>query len=478
MRHQPGRVFKPVLAGALRRIRFAAAAVFETVGATIFIGEPNTMLHRFISIFLALATFAPLTLRAENWPQWRGPFFNGSTTETGLPVQWSETENIAWVAPLPGKGSATPVVWGDSVFVTSPDAQKNLLLFCLDAANGKVRWQQCVAPGGDFSHGKNNACSPSAVTDGKLAVVTFGTGDLAAFDFAGRKVWARNLTEECGKFNIMWIYGSSPLLYHGRLYVQVLQRDAPNYKHVIDDRPTHESFLLCLDLQTGRTLWRQIRKSDAVDESQEAYTTPLPYEGPRGAEIVVFGADYVTAHHPDTGKELWRCGSLNPQKIKVWRTVTSPVASSGLIYACLPRRKDPMLAIKADSAGSDPAAQVAWRLPEAPDVCTPLLYQGNLFVLNGDKQTLACLDPKTGAEKWQGSIGKKETYSASPTGADGKIYCISERGTVVVLSAGGEFKILATFSMDDVPMLSSIVAANGRLFIRTAGHLYCVGGKK
>ncbi len=436
------------------------------------------MFHRLITLLLALASLAPLTLRAENWPQWRGPFFNGSTTETGLPAQWSKTENVAWIAPLPGKGSSTPVVWGDSVFVTSPDAEKNLLLFCINAANGKTRWQQCVVAGGDITHGKNNACSPSVVTDGKLAIATFATGDIAAFDFAGRKIWSRNLTTEYGKFSLMWIYGSSPLLYRGKLYVQVLQHDPPTYKHVLDDKPNRESFLLCLNPQTGKTLWRCVRKSDAVDESQEAYSTPLPYEGAHGAEIIVFGADYVTAHHPDTGAELWRCGSLNPQKIKVWRTVTSPVASPGLIYACLPRRKDPMLAIKADSAGPDPAAQIAWQLPDSPDVCTPLFYRGKLFVLNGDKQTLACLDPKTGAEKWQGSIGKKETYSASPTGADGKIYCIGERGTVVVLSAGDEFKILATFSMDEVPVLSSIVAANGRLFIRTASSLYCVGGKK
>ena len=437
------------------------------------------MPHRLVILLFAIAAaLPPLTLRAENWPQWRGPFFNGSTTETGLPTQWSSTENVAWALPLPGKGGATPVVWGDSVFVTSPDADKNLLLLCVNTATGKVRWQQCVVAGGDFTKGKNNACAPSVVTDGKTAIAMFATGDLAAFDFSGRKLWSRNLTTEYGRFSCMWIYGSSPLLYCGKLYVQVIQRDPPTYQHSLDGKPGRESFLLCLDPRTGKTLWRHVRKSDAVDESQEAYSTPLPYEGARSAEIIVFGADYVTAHHPDTGEELWRCGSLNPQKIKVWRTVTSPVASPGFIYACLPRRKDPMLAIKADSAGPNPDAQIAWRLPDSPDVCTPLFYRGKLFVLNGDKQTLACLDPKSGDQKWEGSIGRKETYSASPTGADGKIYCIGERGTVVVLSAGDEFKVLATFSMDEAPITSSIVAANGRLFIRTASHLYCVGGKK
>ena len=150
---------------------------------------------------------------------------------------------------------------GDSVFVTSPDAEKNLLLFCLDATNGKVRWQKCVVPGGDFSKGKNNACSPSVVTDGKLAIATFATGDIAAFDFAGRKVWSRALAKEFGKPAFMWIYGSSPLLYRGKLYVQVLQRNPPTYQHSFDDKPNRESFLLCLNPFCNDTFSRIIMQS-------------------------------------------------------------------------------------------------------------------------------------------------------------------------------------------------------------------------
>ena len=342
------------------------------------------MSHRLITLLLALASLAPLTLRAENWPQWRGPFFNGSTTETGLPTQWSKTENVAWIAPLPGKGSSTPVVWGDSVFVTSPDTKTNLLLFCINTANGRVRWQQTVVAGGDFTKGKNNACSPSVVTDGRLAIATFATGDIAAFDFAGQKIWSRNLTTEYGKFSLMWIYGSSPLLYRGKLYVQVLQHDPPKYKHTLDKKPNRESFLLCLNPQTGKTLWRHVRKTDAVEESQESYATPLPYEGPRGTEIIVYGGDYVTGHRADTGAELWRCGSFNTQKEKVWRVITSPATSPGFIYLGLPKRH-PFVALKADATGSVlPDAQTAWQLDDLmPDVCTPLTYFDKLFVLDG-----------------------------------------------------------------------------------------------
>ena len=434
----------------------------------------KTASHSFLLSILIASAAAPVS--AENWPQWRGPFFNGSTTESNLPARWSKTENVTWVLPLPGKSGATPVIWEENVFITSADAEKNLLVICVNRNTGKIRWKHVVATG-DVQAGKNNMASPSVATDGKVAVALFGTGDIAAFDFNGKKLWSRNLSKETGTFSIMWRYGSSPLLYRGKLYVAVIQRNPPIYPHVVDDKPTRESFLLCIDPQTGKDHWRAVRATDAVTESQEAYTTPIPNEGVRGPEILLFGADYLTAHHPDTGAELWRCGSLNPEKIGVWRTVPSPVTGPGLVYVCLPRRKSPMYAIKDGAPGPDPKTQIAWEFPEAPDVCTPLYYRDKLFVLDGNRQFLGCLDPRTGEVKWKGTFGMKETFSASPTGADGKIYCISENGTVVVLEAGNEFKILSTIKMDEGPMMSSIAAANGQLFIRTAQNLYCIGKK-
>ncbi|MBM3889943.1 MAG: hypothetical protein FJ388_12580 [Verrucomicrobia bacterium] len=443
--------------------------------------KPTIRLTSISLTFLLVLLCAPLALRAENWPQWRGPFFNGSTTEANLPIQWSTTENIAWVAPLLGKSGATPIVWGDSVFVVSPDADKNLLLFCINRADGKVRWKQTVAAG-DMTKSKNNMASCSPVTDGKLVVAIFGTGDIAAFDFAGRKLWARNLAKEYGKLALKWLYGSSPLLYGGKLYVQVLQHNPPTYEHALDDKPERESYLLCLDPQSGKNLWRHIRKSDAPDEAQEAYTTPIPYEGKSGLEILVFGADCLTSHRADTGAELWRWAALNPAKKPVWRVVPSPVTSPGFVCICAPKN-DPVYGIKTGGQGDVTATHLAWKLDDITcDVPTPLYYQGKLFVLNGNKQVMTCLDPKTGAKKWEGSLGsfgKREVFSASPTGADGKIYCLSEGGTAVVLGAGDEFKVLSTIAMGEGPgVMSSIVAAQGRLFIRTSKNLYCIGGKK
>ena len=426
----------------------------------------------------AFALLAGLTLCAhgENWPQWRGPYLNGSTTETGLPSDWSTSNHVAWVTPLPGYSGATPAIWNDSVFVSSPDPQKNLLLFCLDRKDGKVRWQKTVA-NGNQEKGRNNLASPSPVTDGKSAFILFGTGDLAAYDFSGKELWKRNLGKEYGRFAINWLYGSSPLLYQGKLYIEALQsRSVPdNYSQAQDDKPDRESFLLCLDPQNGKNLWRHVRPTDADSEAQEAYTTPIPCEGPAGAEILLVGGNYTTAHSAQTGVELWRCGGLNDRKELYWRIVPSPVVAEGLIIACGPKR-DPVLAIKDGGKGDVTESNIVWRFKEFPSDCvTPLVYEHKLFVLDGDRQMMTCLDPKTGEKKWQGNLGVKEIFRASPSGADGRIYCLSEGGTAVVLDAGEQFKILATIHMGESPVRASIAVSQGHLFIRTARNLYCIG---
>jgi len=426
-------------------------------------------------LLLIWLVLAGLSVRAENWPQWRGPLFNGSTTETNLPVQWNKTENVAWVAELPGYGGATPIVWGDSVFVSTPDSQKNLALLCLDRKTGKLLWKRKVAEG-NFEKGRNNAASPSPVTDGKLVFVMFATGDLAAFDFSGKEIWHRNLASEYGRFAINWIYGSSPMWYRGKLYVQVLQqREVPaQYSHAQDGKADRDSYLLCLDAATGKNVWRHVRASDAFSEAQEAYTTPIPVETGSSAEIVVVGGNYVTAHSLEDGAELWRCAGLNDKNEPFWRIVPSPVATGGMIFASGPK-KDPVLAIKDGGHGTVTESHLAWRFKEFPSDCTtPLIYKGRLFILDGDKQMMTCLQPQTGQKLWQGNLGVHEIFRASPTGADDRIYCIGEAGTAVVLDAGEEFKVLATIPMGEGPVRSTIAAAQRALFIRTAKNLYCI----
>jgi len=212
-------------------------------------------------------------------------------------------------------------------------------------------------------------------------------------------------------------------------------------------------------------------------ESQESYASPIPCVGKSGPEILMVGGDCATASDANTGEELWRCGGLNSRNDSTFRIVPSPVFADGIVVACAPKH-EPVFGIKDGGKGLVTDTRVAWSFREYPSDCvTPLYYKGKLFVFDGDKDMMTCLDPKSGTKKWEGNVGVREIFRASPTGADGKIYCIGERGTVVVLSAGDEFKILATIPMGEEPVRASIAAADGHLFIRTAQNLYCIGKK-
>ncbi|OQW97584.1 MAG: hypothetical protein BWK77_01425 [Verrucomicrobia bacterium A1] len=429
-----------------------------------------------LACVIPMLVAASVATRAGDWPQWRGPFHNGVSDDTGLPVGWSATNGIAWTAPLPGSSASTPVIAGGRVFASTAETNGNLALYCLDARDGTRRWVRQLGSG-DFTIGRNNLASPSPVTDGQRVFALYGSGDLAALDATGRVLWARNLAKESGKFAHMWNYGSSPLLLDGKLYVQVLQRHPPTYKHAVDDHPERSSYLLCVDPDTGRDLWKHVRATPAVEESMESYATPVPHTGPGGPEILIVGGDCVTAHRPDSGEEIWRCFGLNPKGQRFNRIVPSPAALDGMVFACCPKR-GPVLGIRDGGRGDVTASHAAWAVETiTADVCTPLPYKGRLYIVDGDKKEIACLDPATGTEKWHDKLPVTAILRASPTGADGRVYCLSKNGEVVVLAAGDEFKVLSTVALGDGPCRASMAVADGRLFIRTASKLTCVGRK-
>lgn len=312
------------------------------------------------------------------------------------------------------------------------------------------------------------------MTDGQHVYALFGTSDFAAFDFAGQPVWQVSLRKEFGAFASMFLYGASPLLFEGRLYVSVLQRNPPTYTHAMDQKPERRSWLICLDPATGNTLWSQERKTEAVGEAMEAYTTPLPVAVGQGTELIIVGADCVTAHRPVDGSEVWRYAGLNRRKNSGGRIVPSAVAALGFIFA-IGRKREQLVALRAGGSGLVGEEGVAWRTEQnIPDVPTPLFYQGRLFVLDGDRQTLKCFQPDTGRPFWHQRLGVREFFYASPTGADGKIYCLSEAGTLVVLSAGEQPEVLSTTPFGEGPCMSSVVVSGGNLLVRTAEHLICL----
>ena len=430
-----------------------------------------------LALCCGLSVFSPVAFAAD-WPQWRGPDLSGSSPDTGFAKNWSATEGVRWKTPLPGFSGATPAVSGERIFVSSPNADKDLLLLCLNRRDGKVLWQKVLSTG-DTTKGKTspNMASPSPVTDGKTVYVLFGTGEFVALDFDGKIVWQRNLAVEFGRFSLMWLYGSSPLLFEGHLYLQVLQRDPvpPDYTHALDGKAERESFLLCMDAATGKTVWRVVRPTDAGRESQESYATPMPLLFNGRKELVIIGGDFLTGHALDTGAELWRAGGFNPKKGEWMRIVPSPVIYKDVAIAAGPKRV-PVIAVRSGGSGEVTESRTLWKFEEfPPDVCTPVLYNNILHVLDGDKQMLTALEPETGEKKWQVSLGVRENFKASPTAADGRVYCISERGTVVVVdTASGQ--VVHTVEMGGgSPTRSSVVLSGGDILLRTAEELICIG---
>lgn len=427
-----------------------------------------------------LLLLAASVAQAGNWPQWRGPFFNGSTDEKNLPTEWSTTNNVAWKADLPGVAASTPIVWEDRVFLTGTDSAKNTLqAMCFDGTNGKLLWQHDVAEGISQDY-RSNFASGSPVTDGKIAVFFYGSGELECFDMAGQHLWGRNIEEDYGPFAFQWTFASSPTLFEGKLYVQVLQRDVAVRGRGLTDR-VNESYILALEPETGKTLWRHIRPAKAVAESLESFATPIPFSFEGQKQLLVTGGDALTGHDLQTGKELWRWGTWNPERIPHWRLVPSPAAGGGVILACAPKR-DPIYAIKAGGTGVLDDSSVAWISRDnreiSSDVPTPAFYDGDFFILSDLRQCLSRVVPRTGEVKWTIPTPGRPKYEASPLAADGKIYIVNFDGDVTIVNAE-DGEIINEISMDDPQngevVRSSIVAAHGQLFIRTTRNLYCVG---
>jgi outer membrane protein assembly factor BamB len=428
---------------------------------------------------IAIFAAATCSLHAGNWAHWRGPEFNGSSPEKNLPDDFSKTSNVKWVATLPGPSAATPIIWGDTVFISSTDDKtKTLRAMAFDRKTGKELWNNSIAEA--FAQDNNsNFASPSPTTDGTLVYYLYGTGDLAAFDFKGKQVWSRKLEKDYGQFAYQWTYGASPTLYDGKLYVVVLQRDVPVHGRGRKDGPI-DSYLLALDPKTGKELWRHVRPSEAVQESKEAYSTVIPFTSKGKTELLISGGDCLSGHDPKDGKELWRWGSWNATKISHWRLVPSPVASESGVLVCAPKGS-PVFSVKHDGKGALDDSWIGWQSPEreiSSDVSTPLLYKGRYYILNGEKKVLARVDPATGKPDWIGDLGTRVKLESSPTGADGKIYFQNFKGEVFIVAAAREFKLLKVIPMGDDgdDRLRAVVAvSDGNLFIRTGGKLYCVG---
>ena len=417
-------------------------------------------MHSLLALTLALTLSSGL-VRSENWPTWRGPRHDGVSTETNLPTVWSATNNILWQTKLPGQGAATPVIWGDHIFLTSEDAD-DLVVVALDTS-GKQLWIGKLATGAKRSRGGEGngaTCSPS--TDGRHVFALVGTGDFAAFDFAGKPVWQFNAQERYGKFSYGFGMHTTPLLHDGRLYLQLIHARA--------------ALVVALDASTGKEVWKVDRKSDGHSECLHSYASPCLWFRERDARLITHGNDYAIAHNLSDGAEVWRLGDLNPKSRynSTLRFVASPVATPGLIV--VPTAKNgAVVGVKPTATGQLTTGSdgEAWRLPSGtPDVPSPVIYGGRVYLCR-ENGVLTCLVAATGKQLYS-DRAHSQTYRASTVAADGKLYLAAKDGTVTVVEAGPTLKILAKNKLPD-QFTASPAIANGRIYLRGFDSLYAIG---
>jgi len=419
-----------------------------------------------------LLTAAPAF--AADWPSWRGPNHDGSTEAANLPTDFSATENVVWTVDMPGVSSATPAIVDGRVYVVTNDAsQVKISGMCIDAANGEVLWsRQFVSDGEKNARSDMGAISP--VTDGERVYFTFGNSDLFVVDTDGKDLWSKNLDRDFGPTKTGWGYSSTPLLYKGHLYIQVL-RGEWDTNLGMDNHTDSGCYVVCLDAKSGETVWKIHRPTDANGESFDAYTSPIPYEGGEEAVIAIMGGDYITGHDLDTGEEMWR-HFHNPRQGRTDRLIPSPVAAGDLVVGMQPRGVDAFAFNPADGKNLK-YENSSWIYDErTSDVPTPAYNDGKLFIINGAKKELLCLDPKTGKPHYYEELDADSRIWSSPTVADGKIYALTQDGQVIIAAASDKFEVINRINLgSSAPAKASIAIADNRLFIRTADKLYCVG---
>jgi outer membrane protein assembly factor BamB len=411
----------------------------------------------------SLLLIAWSSLSAADWPQWRGPQATGASDESGLPER-CDAGTRRWSAALPGIGAGTPAVWGERVFVTAIDRETaQFTVLAYDRVSGKAAWQAEVGIAFHPSH-RDDLAAASPVCDGERVYVMFGSGDLAAFTHSGERCWQRNLQKDFGKFTNQWVHGSTPLLHGGVLVVQVLQTNPD----AVAPTPRTGSYLLGIDPVTGKDRWKQPRPTSARGESQDAYTSPIPYDQSGKPGFIVLGGDCLTGHDLDSGAERWRHGGWNGRGAKDWRMLTTPVVAGERIVLCTARGRR-LLGV---APGADGAMITAWEHGElSSDVATPLVYRDRLYVLNGDERELACCDPANGAVLWRGRYESTGVVRGSPTAADGRIYALSETGEVLVFASDAFRQISHSDLGSDGPARASIALAHGMVFVRTGERL-------
>lgn len=398
-----------------------------------------------IGILLFLSNFA----RAENWPGWRGPRGDGTCIEQDVPTNW-DPAGALWKTELPGKGHASAIVWGDRVFtVTGIADSKERILLSLDCETGKIIWQKTVVTGPlEKLHKENSYASSTPATDGQRVYVTFRVGDdivVAAHDFdSGSQLWMVRPGTHKGE----WGFSNSPVLYKDKV--------------IIDGDSKGDSFLIALSRENGKTLWRKNRTNKGI-----SYSAPFIRESAGHTQLIQCGDRCVTSFDPDTGDQLWQVDGPSQE------FVATPVYSkkADLVYISSSWPKTVLLAIRADGSGNVTDTHIAWQDRKgAPYV--PSMIVADDFLLSVNRGgTAFCYEAATGEVHWQQKLGR---HHASPVLVNGKLFFINDDGQVNVIKPGAKFERVATYELGE-PCYASPAISDGRVYLRSFKHLFCIG---
>ena len=457
------------------------------------------------------------------WASWRGDG-TGVSTAKNVPDSWGANHNVRWKVDVPGYGWSCPVVCGDKVFLTTatsdkqeaplrngppsgveaPDAYFQWKVLCLDRASGKTLWSQTAAEKRPEhgNHPSNTWATETPVVDADHVYAFFGNVGVFCYDFSGKLVWSHDL----GSYKTFanWGTSSSPAFDGEHIYIQCDNNE--------------RSFLAALDKKTGKERWRVPR------EERSTWSSPLVWKNVKRTEIVCMGSSYIRGYDPTSGRELWRLASENSMgrsggggskggppgpppkpgsksesgkggppsrggsgKAGSGGCKSSPVASAEMLYVGMSSRKPgqefgPLWAIKAGAVGDislkegqTSSAHVAWFRDDAgPHFNSPLIAGALLYIFPAhDRDDMECLDAKTGATVYTKHLDGARGFKSSPCLVDGRIINTDEAGTTFVIEAGSQFKLLRKNTLDEMTW-SSPAIANGAIYLRTVGRLYCL----
>ena len=441
------------------------------------------MTVRFFFAVLVLAVLPAVIDAEENWPRFRGAAATGvADDDPRLPQTWSKTENVKWVADVPGWGWSGPIVWGKQVFVTTvvseeeyerpkkglylgqgrrkpPEGMHHWMVYCLDLDSGKVLWKREAHRGKPQSprHPKSTYASETPATDGQRLYVLFGDVGLYCYDLGGQPLWSKRIKPRKTLFG----YGAaaSPVVHDGQVIM------------VYDSQ--EDSYIAAFDSKTGDQRWLAER------QERSTWATPLVWRNELRTEVVTAGYNKIRSYDPK-GNLLWEFDGKMSNLV-----IPSPFAGLGMLYITSGYVGDahrPVYAIKPGASGDitpeDAGKEhpyIRWYQPKAgPYNTSPIVY-GDYYYTLMDRGFLTCHDARTGKEIYgKTRFPAGASFTSSPWACNGMVFCLSEDGDTFVVEAGPEFKVVGTNRLDELCMASPAVA-QGRLLLRTASKVYCIG---